>query len=324
MARDLAHLSDEAVVALAARSDDSALAELYDRFGRVVYGLALRMLRDRALAEDAVQDVFLDVWRNAHRFMPERAKASTWILTLAHRRAVDIVRREERRRADALELAPEPVGNATDENAWLRLERERVQSRAEAASGSAARGARARVLRRVHAVGARGEARTTRGYHQEQDVHRPRAPSRVAGRGRGDGMEPLTLHDYTAAYALDALDREESARYEEHLATCERCQEQLAQLSGAAGALAFAVESPAPPPSSARGSSTRRATSGRTSGRCARAGCRVAYTVAAVAAVAAIGLGIWSVDLSRSLDRERARASGSRRPSPARRQRWCA
>ncbi len=128
MARDLAHLSDEAVVALAARSDDSALAELYDRFGRVVYGLALRMLRDRALAEDAVQDVFLDVWRIAHRFLPERAKASTWILTLAHRRSVDIVRREERRRADALELAPEPVGNASDENAWLRFERERVQN----------------------------------------------------------------------------------------------------------------------------------------------------------------------------------------------------
>src|SRR5204863_494375 len=104
---------------------------------------------------------------------------------------------------------------------------------------------RARVLRRVHAVGARGEARPARGYHQEQDVHRPRAPSRVAGRGRGDGMEPLTLHDYTAAYALDALDRDEAERYEEHLATCEECQEQLARLGGAAGALAFAVESPA-------------------------------------------------------------------------------
>ena len=130
MPRDLAHLSDEAVVALAARSDDSALAELYDRFGRVVYGLALRMLRDRSLAEDAVQDVFLDVWRNAHRFMPERAKASTWILTFAHRRAVDIVRREERRQADPLTddsaagIAPEE----TEEAAWLRFERERVQS----------------------------------------------------------------------------------------------------------------------------------------------------------------------------------------------------
>ncbi|TMC67285.1 MAG: sigma-70 family RNA polymerase sigma factor [Chloroflexi bacterium] len=59
--------------------------------------------------------------------MPERAKASTWILTLVHRRTVDIVRREERRRADALELAPEPLSEAADESAWLRLERERVQ-----------------------------------------------------------------------------------------------------------------------------------------------------------------------------------------------------
>jgi RNA polymerase sigma factor (sigma-70 family) len=128
MPRDLAHLSDEAVVALAARSDDTALAELYDRFGRVAYGLALRMLRDSSLAEDAVQEGFLAVWKNAHRFVPERAKASTWILTLVHRRAVDIVRREERRRADALELAPEPVSGSADESAWLRLQRERVQS----------------------------------------------------------------------------------------------------------------------------------------------------------------------------------------------------
>ena len=128
MARDLAHLSDEAVVALAARSDETALAELYDRYGRVAYGLACRMLRDRALAEDAVQEGFLAVWRNAHRFVPERAKASTWILTLIHRRTVDIVRREERRRADALELAPEPVTDSADESAWLHLQRERVQS----------------------------------------------------------------------------------------------------------------------------------------------------------------------------------------------------
>jgi RNA polymerase sigma-70 factor (ECF subfamily) len=127
MPRDLAHLSDEAVVALAARSDDAALAELYDRFGRPAFGLALRMLRDRELAEDAVQEAFLAVWRNAHRFVPERAKASTWILTLVHRRTVDIVRREERRRADALELAPERMSEGADESAWLRLQRERVQ-----------------------------------------------------------------------------------------------------------------------------------------------------------------------------------------------------
>jgi DNA-directed RNA polymerase specialized sigma24 family protein len=53
--RELAHLSDEALVALAARSEQSALAELYDRYGRPAYGLAVRVLRDEALDEDAVQ-----------------------------------------------------------------------------------------------------------------------------------------------------------------------------------------------------------------------------------------------------------------------------
>src|SRR5436189_1344523 len=126
--RELAHLSDEALVLLAARSEQSALAELYDRYGRAAFGLAVRVLRDEKLAEDAVQEAFVSVWRTAARFVPERGKASTWILTLVHRRAVDAVRREQRRRADTLEHAPEPTGGAVDEQAWLRLQRERVQS----------------------------------------------------------------------------------------------------------------------------------------------------------------------------------------------------
>jgi RNA polymerase sigma-70 factor (ECF subfamily) len=129
MPRAFAHLSDEAVVALIARSDEQALAELYDRFGRVAYGLARRILRDEALAEDAVQDAFLTAWRRADTFMPERAKASTWLLTLVHRRAVDLVRREERRRAEPIEDAAEAPADSTAEDAvWLRFERERVQT----------------------------------------------------------------------------------------------------------------------------------------------------------------------------------------------------
>jgi RNA polymerase sigma factor (sigma-70 family) len=127
MSRGLAHLSDEALVALVARADEDALAELYDRFGRVAYGLALRIVRDPALAEDAVQEGFLAVWRSATRFVAERAKASTWILTLIHRRAVDLVRREEPRRSEPLELAPPGSGDDTEEEAWLRLRRTRVQ-----------------------------------------------------------------------------------------------------------------------------------------------------------------------------------------------------
>jgi len=131
MRKHQAHLSDEALVALVARGDESALGELYDRMGRIAYGLAVRVLRDDRLAEDAVQEAFLAVWRSAAGFRAERAKASTWILTLVHRRAVDLVRREERRRTEPLDEetsrlqdAPEP----TDEAVWLRFERERVQA----------------------------------------------------------------------------------------------------------------------------------------------------------------------------------------------------
>jgi RNA polymerase sigma-70 factor (ECF subfamily) len=125
--RGLAHLSDEALVALVARADEEALAELYDRFGRVAYGLALRIVRDPALAEDAVQEGFMAVWRSAARFVADRAKASTWILTLIHRRAVDLVRREEPRRAEPLDSAPQPSGDDTEDEVWLRLRRTRVQ-----------------------------------------------------------------------------------------------------------------------------------------------------------------------------------------------------
>jgi len=131
MRKHHAHLSDEALVALVARGDESALAELYDRIGRVAYALAFRVVRDERLAEDAVQEGFLALWRTAAAFRAERAKASTWILTLVHRRAVDLVRREERRRGEPL---GEEVGahagesESTEEAAWLRFERERVQS----------------------------------------------------------------------------------------------------------------------------------------------------------------------------------------------------
>jgi RNA polymerase sigma factor (sigma-70 family) len=85
------------------------------------------VLRDETLAEDAVQDAFMAIWRTAPRFVPEKGKASTWILTLVHRRAVDVVRREQRRRTESLEASHEPGTHGADEEAWLRLQRERVQ-----------------------------------------------------------------------------------------------------------------------------------------------------------------------------------------------------
>lgn len=120
--------SDEQVLEAVGRGDDDALGVLYDRFGRLAFRLAFRILRDRALAEDAVQEAFLAVWRSADAYKRERAKPSTWILTVVHRRAVDLVRREQSRRGEPLEVAPEPSVGPVDEDAVLRDRRAAVQA----------------------------------------------------------------------------------------------------------------------------------------------------------------------------------------------------
>ena len=128
MRGDAGDTSQEALLARVASGDEDALGQLYDQFGRVAYGLALRILRDERLAEDAVQEAFLAVWRQAASYRADRAKAQTWVLTLVHRRAVDLVRREERRRADLLEPETEAdSGRSAADDAELRNRRAAVQ-----------------------------------------------------------------------------------------------------------------------------------------------------------------------------------------------------
>jgi len=86
--------SDEQLLErLSAGSDERALSDLYDRYQAQMYGLAMRITRDPALAQDAVQDAFVGVWRNAARYATGRSTVRTWMLSIAHHRAIDIVRR---------------------------------------------------------------------------------------------------------------------------------------------------------------------------------------------------------------------------------------
>jgi anti-sigma-K factor RskA len=117
-------------------------------------------------------------------------------------------------------------------------------------------------------------------------------------------MEANALHDLTPAYALDALDAEDARAYEAHLARCERCRDELASLSSAASALAYASDAPAPPPE-LRARILQEARRERPNVVPLRPRWAIpAAAAAAVAACAAVALGIWAATLHGKLDRQ--------------------
>ena len=124
--RPIGEISSEALLARTADRDDQAFAELYDRYGAPAFALAYRVLRDRDLAADAVQEGFLGLWRSAGQFRGEQGTPRTFLLTLVHRRAVDRVRREEHRKGEPLDERTEPTTDGDE--LGDSLERERVRA----------------------------------------------------------------------------------------------------------------------------------------------------------------------------------------------------
>jgi RNA polymerase sigma-70 factor, ECF subfamily len=118
------------LLGLVARGDQEAFSRVYDAVCGPVLGLVRAVLRDPAQSEEVTQEVLIEVWRTAARFQSSRGSAMTWILTLAHRRAVDRVRSaqaatDRERRAALLEQTP--AYDEVTEQVEARLEREQVR-----------------------------------------------------------------------------------------------------------------------------------------------------------------------------------------------------
>src|SRR4051794_41433762 len=129
-------VEDAELLARVSAGDEGAIELVYQRYGGACFALARRILNDAALAEDVVQQVFLALWQG-HGYDPARGAVSTWLLSVAHHKAVDALRREGRRRTlssdeTLAELAATTPG--PDDEAWRRLRAERTRAALRALS----------------------------------------------------------------------------------------------------------------------------------------------------------------------------------------------
>jgi RNA polymerase sigma-70 factor (ECF subfamily) len=129
---DLASLRDEALLTLVLQRQEAALGALYDRYGRLIYTIALRITGDRETAEEVVQDVFQNVWQAAGGFQPGAGSCSAWLIGITRHRAIDAMRsKRERGRAREQTFDSDwPTGDEVDPGSEVarRLLRDTVRA----------------------------------------------------------------------------------------------------------------------------------------------------------------------------------------------------
>jgi RNA polymerase sigma-70 factor (ECF subfamily) len=130
---DYSELDDKTLIILISRANPDALGALYDRYSRLVFGLALHTVGDRETAEEITLDVFTRAWENASTYHAERAKVSTWLTSIARHRAIDELRRRrvrpEQQSISWAQVPPssEPRSYGPEENAEQAIRRDQVR-----------------------------------------------------------------------------------------------------------------------------------------------------------------------------------------------------
>ena len=125
-------LRDEQLITLIANGEKDALEVFYNRYSSSVYSLARYMLRDQAVAEEATQDIFLNLWLKASSFNPERGSPKAWFMSIAHHRIIDVIKARKRRAQsmdqvthELLDLHPSSLPS-TEEQAQTNLARQEI------------------------------------------------------------------------------------------------------------------------------------------------------------------------------------------------------
>ncbi|TFC87388.1 sigma-70 family RNA polymerase sigma factor [Cryobacterium sinapicolor] len=122
--------SQEELLGRVAQGNEGAFGELYDRMAPRVLGLVRRLLVDPSQSEEVTQEIFLEIWQTATRYEAQRGGAATWILTMAHRRAVDRIRSSQASRDRDIKIGIRDLAVAYDEvseTVGVRIEHERVE-----------------------------------------------------------------------------------------------------------------------------------------------------------------------------------------------------
>ncbi len=294
-----------------AQGDAIAFATLYDECSTSVYGLIRRIVRDRSQSDEVLQEVMLEVWRLAPRFDPHLGSAWAWIMTIAHRRAVDRVRSEvaERTRVDRVTSKVTPSPGTVHEEVVDELDRQRVRGALDQLTELQ----RASIELAYYGGLTQTEiADAPRRPPRHREDANPRRPDPAARRPWRRNVNE-DLHTLVGPYVVDALDDDEREQFEAHLVDCPACAADVTEFRATTSRLATLVAETPPPALRAtimdRIATTRQvspvAMLGERRPRPA-AGRWIAPVLVAAAAVVALILGLGLAATHRDLDRQQA------------------